>query len=188
MNGQGYKQVDGVHYNRLSVHLPVTNNISVRIVFVLWLMAGWKGYICNVQGAFLKGELDDDKDKMYMHIPQGFEKYYPKGVVIRLMKVLYGTKQAAMVFWKELLKCMKDMHYCRNGANPCIYYSWTSDGLAIWVSWVEDLMFWSPKARVLAEKLELTSRFDCDDVGDVKEYVGCQVDLNKSKGLMNLTS
>ena len=40
---------------------------------------------------------------------------------------------------------------------------------------------------MLAEKLELTSRFDCNDVGDVKEYVGCQVDSNESKGWMKLT-
>ena len=96
--------MDSVHYNSLSVHSPVTNNISVRIVFLLGLMAGWKGYIYDVRGAFLKGELDNDKDKMYMYIPQGFEKYFPKGVVLRLLKVLYGTKQAAMAFWKELLK------------------------------------------------------------------------------------
>ena len=96
--------------------------------------------------------------------------------MLRLLKKLYGTKQAAMAFWKELLKCMKDMQYCCNGADPCIYYKWTLDGLAIWVSWVDDLMFWGPKARVAAEKSELTSRFDCDDVGDVKDYVGCCVD------------
>ena len=61
------------------------------------------------------------------------------------------------------------------------------NGLAIWVSCVDDLMFWGLKARVLVEKLGLTSRFDCDDFGDVKEYVGCQVDLNESKGWMKLT-
>ena len=187
MNGRGYEQVDGVHFDSSSVHSPVTNDISVRIVFVLGLMAGWKGYICDVRGAFLKGKLDEDKDEMYMHVPQGFEKFYPKDVVLKLQKALYGTKQAAMAFWKELLKCMKDMQYNRNGADPCIYYKWTADGLAIWVSWVDDLMHWGPKDKVESEKTEVLSRFDCDDVGDVKEYVGCRVDMNENEGRMKLT-
>ena len=40
MNGRGYEQVDGVHYDSLSVHSPVTNDIIIRIVFVLSLMVG----------------------------------------------------------------------------------------------------------------------------------------------------
>ena len=82
MNGQGYKQVDGLHYDSFSVHSPVTNDVSVSIVFVLELMAGWKGHICDVRGAFLKGDLDDDKEEMYMHVPQGFEKHYLNDVVL----------------------------------------------------------------------------------------------------------
>ena len=42
------------------------------------------------------------------------------------------------------------------------------------------------KGYSVAEKLELTRRFDHDDVGDVKEYVDYQVDLNEIKGWMKL--
>ena len=82
---------------------------------------------------------------------------------------------------------MKDMKYQQNGADPCIYYKWTQDGLALWVSWVDDLMFWGPKTMVQEEKTELTDRFDCDDVGDVEEYVGCQININEDEGWMKVT-
>jgi hypothetical protein len=56
----------------------------------------------DVKGAFLfrvfaKGE------RIYMEIPQGFEKYYPKNAVLLLLKTIYGLKQAALAFWRDLL-------------------------------------------------------------------------------------
>eukprot|EP00957_Ditylum_brightwellii_P031667 2401616-Ditylum_brightwellii.AAC.1 len=77
INGRGYEQVDGLHYDGSSIHSPVTNETSVRIVMTLALMAGWVGRINDVKGAFLKGNLDKDKERMYMKVPQGFEKFYP---------------------------------------------------------------------------------------------------------------
>eukprot|EP00957_Ditylum_brightwellii_P053633 4063963-Ditylum_brightwellii.AAC.1 len=75
-----------------------------------------------------------------MKVPQGFEKYYAKGVVLMLLKAIYGTKQAAMAFWIELLKCMESMGYKRNGADLCMYFKWTMTGLIIWLSWIDDCM------------------------------------------------
>ena len=85
-----------------SIISPVTNDVSVRIVFVLALMAGWIGRISDVKGAFLKGDLDIDKEKMYLHVPEGFEELYGYDELLQLLKALYGTKQAAMAFWREL--------------------------------------------------------------------------------------
>ena len=84
-----------------------------------------------MKGAFLKGDLDIDKEQMYMHVPEGFEEYYEKDELLQLVKAIYGTKQAAMAFWKELLKCMSDMANKRSGADPCLYFKWTAMGLVI---------------------------------------------------------
>jgi hypothetical protein len=53
LNGRGYEQIDGLHYDSTSIHAPVTNETSVRIVLVLALMADWIGRINDVKGAFL---------------------------------------------------------------------------------------------------------------------------------------
>ena len=101
---------------------------------VLALMASWYGQIVDVKGAFLNRHLDHEKENMYMHVPEGFKKYYPTNVYLLLKKALHGTKQAAMIFWKELLKCMRDMRYQRNGADPCMYFRWCDSGLVVWLS------------------------------------------------------
>ena len=81
-----------------------------------------------------------------------------------------------MAFWRELLKCMHHMKNKRNGADPCLYFKWTNFGLIVWLSWIDDCMCWGPAEVVPKESKEFTSRFDCDEVGEVKEYVGCKIE------------
>ena len=77
---------------------------------------------------------------MAIKVPQGFEKYYDENVVLLLLMEIYGTKQAAMAFWRELLKCMKHMGYARSGADPCLYFKWTVAEIFVWLSWIDDCM------------------------------------------------
>jgi len=55
INGLGYEQVEGVHYDKTSVAAPVTNEVTIRITLVLMIMAGWVGEILDVKGALLHG-------------------------------------------------------------------------------------------------------------------------------------
>ena len=187
INGRGYEQIDGVHYDSSSISSPVTNDVSVRIVFVLAIMANWIGRISDVKGAFLKGDLDQDKEQMYMHVPEGFEEFYGSDELLQLLKAIYGMKQAAMAFWRELLKCMKDMQNKRSGADPCLYFKWTVTGLVVWLSWIDDCMCWGAKSVVMKENEEFMRRFNCDDVGEVREYVGCKIDRDWKNGSMKFT-
>jgi hypothetical protein len=58
------------------------------------LMAGYRSWLLDVCGAFLLGDFKP-QHKMYIKIPKGFEKFYPKDTILLLNKTLYGTKQAA---------------------------------------------------------------------------------------------
>ena len=40
---------------------------------------------------------------------------------------------------------------------------------------------------VPTENKEFMERFDCDDVGEVKEYVGCKIDKDESERSMKFT-
>jgi hypothetical protein len=39
LNARGYEQIDGEHYDGTSIHAPITNDTSVRIVMILGIMA-----------------------------------------------------------------------------------------------------------------------------------------------------
>ena len=177
LNARGFKQVDGIHYDGTSIHSPVTNAVTIRIILTVMLMAMWLAHLTDVNGAFLLGKFTDG-ETIYMTIPQGFKKYYPGDVLLKLLKTLYGLKQAAMAFWRELLKAMRSMGFKRSTADPCLYYKWTTDGLVMTVSWIDDNMIIGCKKAVLDAKVELMKRFECEDCGEMSEYLRCKIVRN----------
>ena len=52
LNVRGFKQIDGEHYDSLSIASPVMNNASVRILMTLMIMANWSAKVVNIKGAF----------------------------------------------------------------------------------------------------------------------------------------
>ena len=73
------------------------------------LTTGWIAKIVDKKGAFLHGELDEGTDRVYMAVPEVFEKHYDNQVVLLLLKTIYGLKNAAKAFWKELFKAFGAM-------------------------------------------------------------------------------
>ena len=124
---------------------------------------------------------------MYMEVPQGFEQYYPRNVVLLLLKTLYGTKQAAMQFWRKLVATLKTKDYNRSIADACLYYQWTTNGLVLALSWVDDVLICGPKDSVLMSKSLISDAFAIDDVGEMTEYIGCKVEQNHDEGYIRLT-
>ena len=55
LNVRGFQKVEGVHYYAADIASPVTNDMSIRIVMVLTLMAGLIAKIVDVKGEFCMG-------------------------------------------------------------------------------------------------------------------------------------
>jgi Reverse transcriptase (RNA-dependent DNA polymerase)/Zinc knuckle len=185
INARGFEQIDGLHYNSSNTAAPVTNDTTIRIIFTLAVLADWKGYLIDVKGAFLNGRLDDEK--LYLKIPQGFEEYYSSTKVLRLNRAIYGLKQAAQAFWKELLTALNKMGFKRSYGDPCCYVKTNRDRLVVCLSWVDDCIFFGTNEDVIAEKNKMMSYFSCDDIGFVKEYVGCQISMNSNDKTVKFT-
>jgi hypothetical protein len=119
----------------------VTNDVTIRTVLLIRLMANWVGELFDINGSFLHGDFNDGKN-VYMEVPEGFAKYYhPMHYVLLLLQTIYGlVKQSAMAFWKKLLMAFHDMKFARSKADPCLYYSWTPKGLTLWISWIYDCL------------------------------------------------
>ena len=176
INARGYEEIDGVHYDASTISAPVTNELTLRIMMVIMLMAAWTGYVLDVKGAFLKGEFEPGSPPIYMKIPEGFEKYYGVDSALKLLKTLYGLKEAAYAFWRQMLKAFNFMGFEKSKADPCLYFKWTKDGhLVSWLSRVDDCVCFGRKQDVNVSTNNMKELFECDDIGNFKEYVGCKV-------------
>ncbi len=85
------------------------------------VMADMIAHVIDVKGAFLHGEFEDGK-KIRLKIPKGFEKHFVAEKVLLLLKCLYGLKQAAKAFWRQLSCAAKAMGLTQSNANPCLYF------------------------------------------------------------------
>ena len=70
---------------------------------------------------------------------------------------------------------MEDIDKKRSTADPCLYFEWTENGLVIIVFWIDDnLIIGNPEAVKIAKE-QLTNRFECEECGELNEYVGCKI-------------
>ncbi len=137
MNARGFKQIEGQHYDGTTISSPVTNSATIRIVLMFMIMASMLAHVVDVKGAFLHGEFEDG-EIIHMKIPQGFEKHFPEGSVLLLKKCLYGLKQVAKAFWRQLLSTANAMGLKQSTADPCLYFKWVNGRLVMMMSWIND--------------------------------------------------
>ena len=57
----------------------------------------------------------------------------------------------------------------------------------IWASWVDDLLSCGNKEDVLVGRQAIKVHFDLDEIGELKECVGCKIEYNRDEGYMKLT-
>jgi hypothetical protein len=186
ITAQGFLQEDGIHNFSHSTASPSANELTIKTVLTLLTLVNWKAQVIDVKGAFLKGQFSDEKD-LCLRIPQGFENYYNKDNVLQLKQTIYDLKQAALNFWKELLQAFKNMRFRRSSADPCLYVKDTKNGLVIWILWVDDCLLMVHKNKVSKYNAVMNSYFDCDNIGDLKEYVGCKIDKQERGNRLLIT-
>jgi len=175
LNAHGFKQKEGKHYKKDSISSPVTNEVTIRIVLVIILVLRLLAGVLDVKGAFLQGEFDKDEADIYMHVPDGLEDHYGDNVLLKLLAPIYGLKNASMAFYKKLKRCMNKIGCTRSLADPCLYFTWATN-LVIWLSWIDDCMYCGKPEDVKQCKTKLMSELDCEDSGELNEYVGVKIE------------
>ena len=101
--------------------------------------------------------------------------------MLHLNRTIYGLKQAAVAFWKELLQAFESMGFRRSPADPCLYVKNTTNGIVILILWVDDCILMGNKDEVSKYHKLMNSYFDCDNIGVLKEYVGCKIEKDEKK-------
>lgn len=186
MVARGFEQIDGMHYDSTSIAAPVTSWVTIRIVMILTLMQGGVLKLQDVKGAFLLGQFEDGEE-MYIEIPQGFEQYYDDDEVLQLLRTMYGCKQAAMAYYRELIKVNTEIGLKKSSADPCLFYKWVDGKLTVNTSWVDDLLYGGNEQSVDEVMQEFANFMECDVIGDAIEYIGCKIDHDREEGKLKIT-
>ena len=74
---------------------------------------------------------------------------------------------------------MRSMKCEKSKTDPCLYFKWTENGLLLWLSWIDDCLCVGHPVEVAKAREEILNKFECDDIGEVQEYLGCKIDRNR---------
>ena len=142
---RGFTQAYGVDY--LETYAPVAKLTTYRIIFAFAALEQWEIHGMDVITAFLLGKLDGE---IFMMQPEGFERQGLKAkMVCRLLRSLYGLKQASRVWNMQLHEFLLKIGFRRSNADTCLY---VNVEISIFIAiWVDDILIAGESAVNIAK-------------------------------------
>jgi hypothetical protein len=170
LNLHGGQQEYGINY--WETYAPVVTWAAIRLILVLVLMYQWTTVQIDFVLAYPQADVECD---LYMKIPKGFEIQGGTRAthVLKLIKNLYGQKQAGRVWNKHLHAKLLELGWVQSQADECLYYK----GSVLFVVYVDDGILVSPSEMELSKELEiLKNKFKISVEGSLSDYVGVNIE------------
>ena len=170
---KGYNQKEGIDYNE--TFAPVVKYKSLRIILALTTMNDWEIEQMDVQTAFLNATIKED---VYMKQPEGYEKEN-KNLVCKLLKTLYGTKQAPHEWNNEFTAFTKTLEFTQCVTDPCVFVKKTKTGnMIIMTVFVDDIVIAydkKDKGEWVLCKEQYMNKYKMQDLGPCEWILGMRV-------------
>ena len=175
---QGFSQVPGVDY--FDTFAPVARLASIRTVLAFAAAEDYETGQIDIKGAYLNGKLTED-EVIYMKQPPGYEERggaSGRVKVLRLVKTLYGLKQAGRRWYQMLVWIMTKLGFSRCGGDQAVFFRRCekTNVLIIVLVHVDDCsIVGKTKALVNRFKVEIAKFVDITDLGDLHWILGIEV-------------
>ena len=164
----GARQVHNHNFNQERISSPVARTTTFRAMMAQAAYTGAKLHKIDIVAAFLNGTLEEP---VYVYPPPGLD--VPAGTVWKLLKALYGLRQAPLIWYQTLDKALTKMGFKRHDHDKCLYTN-PDTNLAFHVD--DFLLSAMDDNQMQFFKDELSKYFKLVDFGEVKEFVGMQVE------------
>ena len=183
---QGFSQVEGVDY--FNTYAPVAKLASSRVVIALANWMGWELHQVDVKGAYLNGELQSD-EVLYMRHPPGYRED-KSGCVLRLLKSLYGLKQAGRRWYQKFISIFNALGFTQCKVNQAVFYKRDKDqqmGIVIAVH-VDDCTIASLSLAVIESfKSGLHQHVEVTDLGELHWMLGIKIHHDRTGATVHLS-
>jgi uncharacterized protein YuzE len=150
---------------------PVVRMDSLRAILALVPVKNLLVQQMDIKGAYLNGILQEE---IYMRQPEGCEDGTER--VCKLLKTMYGLKQAGYEWNRQLDITLRKYGYKWLKTDPCIYVRWDGDECSFITVWVDDLMLFASSEKMMRHmKDSIESEWEVTDLGEPSKIVGIEI-------------
>ncbi|GJX12203.1 ribonuclease H-like domain, reverse transcriptase, RNA-dependent DNA polymerase [Tanacetum coccineum] len=168
---KGYIQQHGIYFEE--VFALVARMERIRLLLAIAANNKWEVHHLDVKSAFLHGDL---KEEVYVTQPEGFIKKQDQGKVYRLIKALYGLRQAPRAWNIKLDNTLKSLDFKKCALEQAIYTKKSKDSILLIGVYVDDLIITgTPKKEIDNFKAQMEEKFEMSDLGLLAYYLGIEV-------------
>ncbi|KAJ9566079.1 hypothetical protein OSB04_002045 [Centaurea solstitialis] len=180
---KGFTQTHGIDYDE--TFSPVAMLKSIRILMAISAYFNYEIWQMDVKTAFLNGKLTED---VYMEQPEGFEDPKNPNKVCKLLKSIYGLKQASRSWNLHFDERIKEFGFTKSEFEPCVYTKFSGSIVTFVVLYVDDILLIGNDVPTLQSvKSWLSKCFQMKDLGEAAYILGIKIYRNRSRRLIGLS-
>ena len=167
---RGDKQREGIDYDE--VFSPTVRFASTRILLTIAAASDLDVDLIDIKTAYLNGKIDKE---IYLMQPEGYVDEQHPDWVCKLVKSIYGIRQAGRIWYQDLDSHLTAMKYPAILSDPCIHIHPGEAADPSFISHhVDDLLASASKEQMVRIKKELAEKYTIVDNGPIEQYLGMQ--------------
>jgi hypothetical protein len=177
---RGFLQKQGIDFNE--TFASVARMKTLRVLCALAISHKLKITQIDFDNAFLNGILEEE---IYMSFPPGYPG--PPGNIIKLIKSIYGLKQACRTWQCALVDALKECDFEPFLSEPCVFKH--SKSLFLISVHVDDMLLVTADEKARSSFLKkLKTKFRLKDLGPLSYYLGFEAEISPSSIFLHQTS
>ena len=185
-----------------ALYSPTVDTVSVFVALAILAAMKGEAFVYDVTGAFLHKSIEADRKPIYVRISKDMAdewvKRHPEadqyrlsdgGLILRLLKYVYGLKEAPRKFHDMLIKALTDAGYIATISDRCLTVKEDSEGNKV----IATLHVDDELGVVIGEKLRddllktLQKTFGKEvSCKPLDEYLGMKIEYDKVKGTVTI--
>lgn len=151
---------------------PVAKTVTVRTIIAIVAIKNQEIHQVDINDAYLHELLEED---IYLQPPLGYTKTAP-GQVCKLIKSLYGLKQAGRQWNKELIAKLISLRFQKSQHDHCLFTKQTEKSFLALVVYVDDILITGSNFKeIQAVKQHLHPLFTIKDLGQASYFLSVEM-------------
>ena len=173
---KGYIQKEGVDYEE--TFSPVVMLKSIRILLSIASCLDYEIWQMDVKTVFLNGYLEES---IYMMQPEGFMAKGQQQKVCKLLRSIYGLKQASRSWNMRFDETIKMHGFDQNVDKPCVYKYIKEKKVVYLVLYVDDILLIGNDVETLSNVNKwIAEQFQMKDLGEASYMIRVRLGVPES--------